>query len=89
MNARTAAQLPPPMTLQVIYEAEGVYMPGLAGGRTAGKRHTATTEGKKARGGKGTRMEFHQALRYNNIQNFRQHWLNVKDVLHISLHRIG
>ena len=53
--------------LQVIYEAEGVYVPGLAGGRTPGGRHTATTEGKKARGGKRTRMEFHQALRYDNI----------------------
>jgi hypothetical protein len=53
--------------LQVIYEAEGVYVPGLAGGRTAGKCHTATTEGKKARGGKRMRMEFYQALRYNNI----------------------
>jgi hypothetical protein len=37
--------------LQVIYEAEGVCVPGLAGRRTAGGRHTATTEGKKARGG--------------------------------------
>ena len=53
--------------LQVIYEAEGVYVPGLAGGRTPGGHHTATTEGKKARGGKRTRMEFHQALRYDNI----------------------
>ncbi len=32
--------------LQVIYEAEGVYVPGLAGGHTAGGHHTATTEGK-------------------------------------------
>ena len=53
--------------LHVIYEAEGVYVPGLAGGRTPGGRHTATTEGKKARGGKRMRMEFHQALRYDNI----------------------
>ena len=53
--------------LQVIYEAEGVYVPGLAGGRTPGGRNTATTEGKKARGGKRTRMEFHQALRFDNI----------------------
>ena len=41
--------------LKVIYEAEGVYVPGLAGGHTAGGCHTATTEGKKARGGKRTR----------------------------------
>ncbi len=53
--------------LYVIYEAEGVYVPGLAGGHTPGGHHTATTEGKKARGGKRTRMEFHQALRYDNI----------------------
>jgi len=53
--------------LQVIYEAEGVYVPGLAGGRTPGRRHTATTEGKKARGGKRMRMKFHQALRYDII----------------------
>ena len=43
--------------LQVIYEAEGVYVPGLAGGRMPGRRHTATTEGKKARGGKRMRMK--------------------------------
>jgi hypothetical protein len=33
----------------------------------AGGHHTATTEGKETRGGKRMRMEFHQALRYNNI----------------------
>jgi hypothetical protein len=53
--------------LQVIYVAEGVYVPGLACRCTAGGCHTATTEGKKARDGKRTRMEFHQALRYDNI----------------------
>jgi hypothetical protein len=42
-------------------------VPGLAGGHMAGRHHTATTDGKKARGGKRTRMEFHQALRYDNI----------------------
>ena len=31
--------------LQVIYEAEGVYVPGLAGGCMPGRRHTSTTEG--------------------------------------------
>jgi hypothetical protein len=53
--------------LQVIYEVEGVYMPGLTGRCMASRHHTATTEGKKARDGKRMRMEFHQALRYNNI----------------------
>jgi hypothetical protein len=53
--------------LQVIYETEGVYMPDLAGGRTSGGRHTTRTESKIARGGKRTRMEFLQALRYDNI----------------------
>ena len=31
--------------LHVIYEAEGVYVPGLAGGCTPGRHHTAMTEG--------------------------------------------
>jgi hypothetical protein len=44
--------------LQVIFDAEGVYVPGLAGGRTPSGRHTATTEGKKPRGGTRVRMEF-------------------------------
>jgi hypothetical protein len=48
--------------LQVIFDAEGVYVPGLAGGRTPGGRHTATTEGKKPRGGTRVRMEFQYAL---------------------------
>ena len=48
--------------LQVIFDAEGVYVPGLAGGRTPGGRHTATTEGKKPRGGTRVRMEFCYAL---------------------------
>ncbi len=48
--------------LQVIFDTEGVYVPGLAGGRTPGGRHTATTEGKKPRGGTRVRMEFHYAL---------------------------
>ena len=53
--------------LQVIYEADRVYVPGLAGGRTLGGHYTATTERKKTRGGKMTRMDLHQALRFNNI----------------------
>ena len=48
--------------LQVIFDAEGVYVPGLAGGRTPGGRHTATTDGMKPRGGKRVRMEFCYAL---------------------------
>jgi hypothetical protein len=35
--------------LQVIFDAKEAYVPGLAGGRTPGGRHTATTEGKKLR----------------------------------------
>jgi hypothetical protein len=48
--------------LQVIFDAKGVYVPGLAGGCTPGSQHTATTEGKKPRGGMRVRMEFHYAL---------------------------
>jgi hypothetical protein len=44
--------------LQVIFEAEGVYVPGLADGRTAGHRHTTTDAGKKPRGGKRVRTEY-------------------------------
>jgi hypothetical protein len=48
--------------LQVIFDAGGAYVPGLAGGSTPGGRHTATTEGKNPRGGMRVRMEFHYAL---------------------------
>ncbi len=48
--------------LQVIFDAEGFYVPDLAGGHTPGGRHTATTEGKKPRGGMRVRMEFCYAL---------------------------
>ena len=44
--------------LQVIFEAEGVYVPGLADGRTASHRHTTTDAGKKPRGGKRVRAEY-------------------------------
>jgi hypothetical protein len=47
--------------LQVIYNAEGVYVPGLADGHTAGHHHTATNDGKKQRGGKRVRMEYNHA----------------------------
>jgi hypothetical protein len=48
--------------LQVIFDAKGVYVPGLASGRTPGGQHTATTEGKKTRSGMRVRMEFCYAL---------------------------
>ena len=48
--------------LQVIFDAKGVYVPGLASGRAPGGRLTATAEGKKPRGGKRVRMEFRYAL---------------------------
>jgi hypothetical protein len=44
--------------LQVIFEAEGVYIPGLADGCTAGHCHTTTDAGKKPRGGKRVRTEY-------------------------------
>ncbi len=44
--------------LQVIFEAEGVYVPGLADGRMAGHHHTTTDAGKKPRGGKRVRTEY-------------------------------
>ena len=42
--------------LQVIFEAEGVYVPGLADGCTAGHHHTTIDAGKKPRGEKKVRM---------------------------------
>jgi hypothetical protein len=44
--------------LQVIFEAEGVYVPGLADGRTAGHRQTTTDARKKPRGRKRVRTEY-------------------------------
>ncbi len=50
----------PPRFSAVVVPA--VYVSGLAGGCTPGGRHTATTEGKKPRGGMRVRMEFCYAL---------------------------
>ena len=44
--------------LQVLFEAEGVYVPGLADVHTAGHRCTTTDTGKKPRGGKRVRAEY-------------------------------
>jgi hypothetical protein len=44
--------------LQVIFEAEGVYVPGLADGGMAVHHHTTTDAGKKPRGGKRVRTEY-------------------------------
>ena len=44
--------------LQVIFEAEGVYVPGLADGRTAAHHHTTTDAGKKPRAKKRVRTEY-------------------------------
>ena len=45
-----------------ILKAQGVYVPGLAGGRIAGGRHIATIEKNALRGGKRVRMEYNLAL---------------------------
>ena len=42
---------------------------GLAVGRMAGGRHTATTEGKISRGGNRERMEYNHALATSNIHS--------------------
>ena len=55
--------------LQVIYEAKGVYVPGLANGRMAGHHHTTTNDGKKPRGGKRVRMDYNHALATSDIHN--------------------
>ena len=44
--------------LQVIFEAEGVYVPGLADGCTAGHRHTTTDARKTTRGEKRVTTEY-------------------------------
>ena len=43
--------------LQVLFEAEGVYIPGLADVHTTGHCCTTTDAGKKPRGGKRVRTE--------------------------------
>ena len=46
-----------------IYKARGVFVPGLAGGRVAGHRHTKTTRKTSNNwGGKRTRLEYECAL---------------------------
>jgi hypothetical protein len=53
--------------LQVIYEAKGVYILGLAGGHTPGHRHTTTNDGKKPRSRKRMRMEYNHLLATSDI----------------------
>ncbi len=55
--------------LHVIYNAEGVYVPGLANGRTACHCHTTAKDGKKPRGGKRVRMDYDHALATSDIHN--------------------
>jgi hypothetical protein len=55
--------------LHVIYNAEGVYIPVLANGRTAGHRHTTTKDGKKKKGGKRVRMDYNHALATSDTHN--------------------
>ncbi len=43
-------------------KAQGLYVPGLAGGRIAGGCHDATIERNALRGGKKVRMEYNLAL---------------------------
>jgi hypothetical protein len=46
-----------------IYKVKGVFVPGLAGGRVAGHRHTRTSEKtSNNHGGKRTRLEYNFAL---------------------------
>jgi hypothetical protein len=46
-----------------IYKAKGVYVPGLAGGRVAGHRHTATSKkSNNNHGGKRVRLEYNDAI---------------------------
>ena len=50
-----------------IFKAEGVYVPGLAGGRIPGIRHVAIPDGSSIRrGGKRTRIDFHLDLDMRN-----------------------
>ena len=58
-----------------IFKAEGVYAPGLAGGRIARVRHVETTERSKRCGGKRVRMEFDLALdMLHRHVDLRQAW---------------
>ena len=49
-------------------KAQGVYVPGLAGGHIAGGRHVATMERNALRGGKRVRMEYNLALNDQEIK---------------------
>jgi hypothetical protein len=53
----------------LVVPAKGVYVPGLANGRTAGHRHTTTKDGKKPRSGKRVRMDYNHALATSDIHN--------------------
>jgi hypothetical protein len=51
-----------PYAVTEIRKAKGVYVPGLAGNRTGGKRNTASTVRNKNHGGARTRKEYNPAL---------------------------
>ncbi len=50
-----------------ILKAQGVYVPGLAGGRIAGGRHVAMIERNALRGGKRVKMEYNLVLNDQEI----------------------
>ena len=53
-----------------IYKVKGVYVPGLAGGRVAGHRHTSTTKKtSNNHGGKRKRLEYSVALDEKSMHN--------------------
>ena len=56
-------------TLQVIYNAEGGYVPGLANGRTASHHHTSTKDGKEPKGEKTLRMDYNHTLATSDIHH--------------------
>ena len=66
--------------LKEIYKAKGVDMPGLAGGRVAGKRHTATKEKTSNNwGGKRKRLEYSVALDEETMHGDLKSLLNESD----------
>ena len=66
--------------LKEIYKAKGVYVPGLAGGRVAGKRHTATKEKTSNNwGGKRKRLEYSVALDEETMHGDLKSLLNESD----------
>ena len=72
-----------------ILKAQGVYVPGLAGGYIARGRHVARIERNALRGGKRVRMEYNLALMIRRCTLiFVLSWTSMEVISHLVLHLI-